>query len=194
MGRGEAEAAVLGRPIQPEPALLADLAAERGQLAALELQPVLGHLGLQRSGDVLREELPHFVDPPALLVVELEVHAGDTIGKLSTYKSEPVSVGRAAREWPSPGPSSARSRQPPRCPADARPARCADAARARSGSRHCPAPRPRCLSTSAPPPSRCCPRRNRPSRRATRRGPRCSRRPAVPRRPDQRRSAFCPPE
>src|SRR6476661_7590668 len=165
MGRGEAEAAVLGRPIQPEPALLADLAAERGQLAALELQPVLGHLGLQRSGDVLREELPHFVDPPALLVVELEVHAGDTIGKLSTYKSEPVSVGRAAREWPSPGPASARTRPPPRCP-----------------------------STSAPPPSRCCPRRNRPSPRATRRGPRCSRRPAVPRRPDQRRSAFCPPE
>ena len=107
MHRGEAEAAVLRRPVQPEPALLADLAAERGQLAALVLETVLGHLGLQRRGDVLREELPHLGDPRALRVVELEVHAGDTIEKLSTYKSEPVSDGRAAREWPSPGSSSA---------------------------------------------------------------------------------------
>ncbi len=83
----QAEAAVLRRPVQPEPALLADLAAERRQLAALVLQPVLGHLGAQRRRDVLVEELPHLGDPRALRVVELEVHAGDTIEKLSTRRA-----------------------------------------------------------------------------------------------------------
>ena len=40
----EAEAAVLLRPVQAEPALLADLAAKRCQLAALVFESVLGHL------------------------------------------------------------------------------------------------------------------------------------------------------
>ena len=84
---GEPEAAVLRRPVQPEPALFADLAAERRQLAALVLEPVLGHLGPQRGRDVLVEELPHFGHPCALGVVELEVHAGDTIEKLSTRRA-----------------------------------------------------------------------------------------------------------
>ena len=84
------------RPVQPEPALLADLATERRQLPALVLEPVLGHLGPQRRGDVLREELPHFGDPRALLVVELEVHIGDTIAKLSTQRPKRMDVSRAS--------------------------------------------------------------------------------------------------
>ncbi len=93
MHRREPEAAVLLGPVQAEPALLADPAAEGGELAALVLEAVLGHLGLQRGGDVLREELPYLGDPGTLLVVELEVHAGDTIEKLSTTAGERVNAG-----------------------------------------------------------------------------------------------------
>ena len=78
----ETKAAILFRPVQPEPAFLTDLAAERRELTALILQPVLGHLCPQRGRDVLGEELPHFSHPRALLVVELEVHEGDTIEKV----------------------------------------------------------------------------------------------------------------
>ncbi len=70
----QAEAAVLLRPVQSEPALLADLATECGQLTALIFEAVLGHLGPQRGGDIFVEELPYFGDPRALSVVELEVH------------------------------------------------------------------------------------------------------------------------
>ena len=38
------------------------------------LEAVLGHLGAQRGGDVVAEELPYFGQPGPLLVVELEVH------------------------------------------------------------------------------------------------------------------------
>jgi hypothetical protein len=47
---------------------------------------MLGHLSAQSRRDVLVEELPHFGDPRALGVVELEVHAGDTIDNLSTRR------------------------------------------------------------------------------------------------------------
>ena len=70
----ESEAAVLRRPVEPEPALVADLAAERGQLAVTELQVVLGQFGMQRRGDVLVEEFAHVGEPGALLRVQLEVH------------------------------------------------------------------------------------------------------------------------
>jgi hypothetical protein len=49
---------------------------------------VLGHLGPQRSGDVLPKELPHFGNPRALGVVELVVHNGDTIGMSTRQCSE----------------------------------------------------------------------------------------------------------
>ena len=58
-------------------AALADLAAERRQLTALELQTVLRHLGPQRGRDVVGEKAPHLGQPGPLLVVELEVHNGD---------------------------------------------------------------------------------------------------------------------
>ena len=73
----EPQAAVLGGPVQAEPAALADLAAERRQLTALEFQTMLGHLGPQRGRDVVFQKTPHLGQPCPLLVVELEIHNGD---------------------------------------------------------------------------------------------------------------------
>jgi len=49
---------------------------------------VLGHLGPQRSGDILPKGLPYFGNPRALGVVELEVHNGDIIGISTRQRSE----------------------------------------------------------------------------------------------------------
>ncbi len=73
----ESQPAVLAWPIQSEPAPFADLAAKCRQLATLELEVMLGHLGTQRGGDVVAEELPHLGQPRPLLIVELELHNRD---------------------------------------------------------------------------------------------------------------------
>ena len=49
---------------------------------------MLGHLGPQRSGDILPKGLPYFGNPHALGVVELEVHNGDIIGISTRQRSE----------------------------------------------------------------------------------------------------------
>ncbi|MDT5138507.1 MAG: hypothetical protein QOD58_2769, partial [Mycobacterium sp.] len=54
------------------------------------LEIVLGHLGAQCSGDVVPEELPYFAQPGPLLVVELEVHTGDTSPRSGVDRGGPI--------------------------------------------------------------------------------------------------------
>ncbi len=74
-----------------------DLATKRGELPALVFEAVLGHLGSQLRGDVLHKEQPYFGDPGMLLVVELEVHIGDSIANVTGVEgSSPVASLRFA--------------------------------------------------------------------------------------------------
>ncbi len=66
--------AVLGRPVQAEPALGAELATERRHLAARVLEIVFGDLGAQGVSDVLPQEIPYLGQPRALFGVEVEIH------------------------------------------------------------------------------------------------------------------------
>jgi hypothetical protein len=72
--RAETEAAVLDRPVQPPPALLADLLLERIQRAAAVLEAALGLLAQQLRGDVLAEKGPDLIPPGSLVRVEFEIH------------------------------------------------------------------------------------------------------------------------
>ena len=76
MDGAEPKTAVFARPVQPEPALLADLATKPGHLPAGELQIMLGKFGPQCGGDVVVEEFANLGQPRALLGVEFEIHAG----------------------------------------------------------------------------------------------------------------------
>ncbi len=76
MHGAQSEPTVLVWPVQPEPALLADLATKPGHLAAGELQIMLGKFGSQRRGDVLVEEFANLVQPGALRGIEFEIHSG----------------------------------------------------------------------------------------------------------------------
>ncbi len=80
--RAEPEAAELHRPVEAEPALLADGAPERGHLAVEDLQVGGGQLGPQLRRDVLAEEGANLLTPGALVCVELEVHP---VRPLQTY-------------------------------------------------------------------------------------------------------------
>src|SRR6516164_124358 len=72
----KAQTPVLARPVEPEPAFLADLATKPCDLAVGKLQVMPGEFGKQFGGGVLIEEFANLGQPCALRGVEFEIHSG----------------------------------------------------------------------------------------------------------------------
>src|SRR5271165_4220960 len=70
----EAQTAVFGGPVHPEPPLVTDLAPEGCHLPTGKLEVMDRQLGAKGRCDVLVEEVAHFGQPGLLRIVQLEIH------------------------------------------------------------------------------------------------------------------------